>query len=307
MTPVTAASSITPQNAVFIVINLETLGNHRKVDGDVRKEFSKKQGAEENMVNITKRLIDSPEFKKIGQLDGDIRRFTYRYALQSPLKAGIYMLSTGVIEDVVNGLEKFRVERQQLVDALCSPSVYTRIKRESKERLGDLWTEIEFPTSDKIREAFKIEWQFLEVGTPKVLNTIKSGLFEKERRKAEAKWAQTEHEIKIALRVAMHEMIAHMADKLGDTADGKKKIFRDSSVTNVTEFLDMFKKRTIVDDPEMEKLVEKAKKVMKGIKGDDLRRDEDASATVRKTFTAIEKQLEKLIVEKPKRKITFAE
>jgi hypothetical protein len=279
---------------------VKTFGNHRKTDVEVNSDADRK------MLNVTKKLIDSDELKAIGRLDNEIRRYMYARSCQSPLKQGIYMLSPVIVLEVLDTLKEFVEKRKALVEMLIE--AFPEQKKAAKARLGDQYNEKDYPKPQAIRDAFDLSWQFVGMDTPDELKLISPEAFEEERRKSLARIAENEQQIMLALRETFHEMIAHMADKLKNKDDGKKKIFRDSSLENITEFCELYKQRTamIVDDPEMNALVDAAKKLTKGFKIDDLRNDDDFRATIKKQFIGFEKKLEKMIVDKPKRSIRFA-
>ena len=53
-----------------------------------------------------------------------------------------------------------------------------------------------------------------------------------------------------------------MVSKLTPDTDGERRIFGDSLVLNMREFLDTFKSRNIADDADLEKLVEDTKALL---------------------------------------------
>ena len=66
-------------------------------------------------------------------------------------------------------------------------------------------------------------------------------------------------------------LVSHLAERLSGEADGKPKVFRDTAVTNLTEFLERFQRLSIGTDESLEQLVEQARSLVTGIVPEDLR------------------------------------
>ena len=89
--------------------------------------------------------------------------------------------------------------------------------------------------------------------------------------------------------------------------DGKKKIFKASSVENVRAFLDGFTDRNLADDKALEELVNQARQALTNINAKDLRKDDDLRANATKVFSDIRATLDTMIVDRPARQISFDE
>ena len=112
--------------------------------------------------------------------------------------------------------------------------------------------------------------------------------------------------IREALRESFSGLISNATARLKVSNDGKKKVFRDSLVTNLQEFLDIFERRDLTNDTALNKLVVKAKNVMGNV-GDaqELRDNLGMRKTVRDTFEQIEKTMADNVMVKKSRKISF--
>ena len=103
----------------------------------------------------------------------------------------------------------------------------------------------------------------------------------------------------------MLELVKHARERLAPAPDGKPKVFRNSLVKNLNEFLDTFLIRNIGDDQELAGLVEQMRSLAAGVAPEDLR----TSDSLRRSWTAelgrIESSLTSMIIEKPMRQIRF--
>jgi hypothetical protein len=301
MTPLAAETTAkaAPKNAVIMTVTINTIGNHRKVDGDYVKADTDK-----TMLNLTKRLIDAPEFKAIQSVDGQVRRYVEAQSLESPLKAGTYAIPVSKVAVITAELMEMASRRRSLVDELIA--VLPRVKREAKERLNVLWTKQDekYFDADRVRGSFDLTWQMIEFGTPDALKGISQEIYEAERQKAAYAWEVMVENGRKALAAGFAEVTARAAERLGGKEDGKKKIFRDSLIGNINDYFETFDgKNSIVNYPELKTVVANTKKLLKGVDPDMLRQDDDLRKNLAKQFAAVTKQINKLMTDKPKRQI----
>mgnify|MGYP001570700517 CR=1 FL=1 len=110
-------------------------------------------------------------------------------------------------------------------------------------------------------------------------------------------------EIKTALRGGFAELLDHATQRLSVSQNGKKVIFRDSLITNMTEFFKYFNDRNIIGDGELGRLVERARGILSGIKPEELRRDDVLRDSIRDKLVEIRQVMDKELMLKPTRRI----
>jgi hypothetical protein len=152
-----------------------------------------------------------------------------------------------------------------------------------------------------------MEWRWLRMDVPGRLKEISAQIFEQERVKAAAMWADALESAKQLLRENMRELVAHMVDRLTPGADGKPNVFRNSMLANINDFLDTFQSRNITDDSDLQEIVTNARKLLSGVEPTDLRENDSTRNFVQQQFQAIQLTLDGMIGSKPQRKITFAD
>lgn len=140
---------------------------------------------------------------------------------------------------------------------------------------------------------------------PGALKSISQGLFEEERDKMAAQWSVAQEEIQSLLRVRLKSMIEHLRERLTPDAEGKSKVFRNSLVDNIGDFLTEFSAINITNDSELEAVVEQARTLLDGVDAQTLRRSNDARETVRVGFDGLAQNLEAMLVDRPMRSISF--
>src|SRR5205085_2287920 len=123
--------------------------------------------------------------------------------------------------------------------------------------------------------------------------------------KAAEVMAEAGREIQQVLRAAMAELVKHMRDRLKDGPDGKPLRFKETTVSNLVDFLGTFDFRNVTDDGELQTLVEKAREMLIGVSADDLRNTADVRAKVQQGMADLAAELDTMIVKKPARKFRF--
>jgi hypothetical protein len=80
----------------------------------------------------------------------------------------------------------------------------------------------------------------------------------------------------------------------------KKKVFKDSFVPNIQEFIDTFGVRNLTNDAELGVLVEQARNIIAGVDNQALRDDEGLREKVNRQFEQVRAQLDTMICRAPR-------
>lgn len=235
-----------------------------------------------------------------------------RYVVPSFFKKGIDIVRMSAVSELEAQLNAAKIELPKKVKALGA--VMPEIKKEAEERLRDtaerilgvqgitFYDEREYPTPDELQSLFEIKWNFIALGVPDLLP---KEIFEAEKARVEKVWQEAEAQITGFLRQSWQSLIDHFIDRLTVDPGDKKKVFRDSMVSNMNEFCDAFKNRNITGDEELGKLVDQAKKLMKNLSAEELRADAGTREALLASFTKLKEQADKLVETLPNRLFTF--
>ena len=90
---------------------------------------------------------------------------------------------------------------------------------------------------------------------------------------------------------------------LAGAEDGKRKVFRDSAIENLTEFFDRFRHLSLSSDSQLDELVDQAQRVVRGIGPQQLRDDQTLRQHVATELSAVQSVLDGLLVDRPRRNI----
>lgn len=286
------------RKTVCIKVRLSTMGNIRKVSTSQIEA-----DADKDLLRVSKHLIDSAELKAIGRFDGEIRRYLYNICL--PFEIGIHLLPIAALEQVEQRLRQFTVDREQLVKAFLA--AYPSLCLDAGKRLRGLYNPADYPPSEEVAREFGFSWQYVSFGVPEQLKGISQDVWEQEREKAAQRMAEASCEIQHVLRESMAKLVQHMADRLKDSADGKPLRFKETTVSNLVEFLTNFEFRNITDDDELQALVAQARQLLQGINADDLRTTGELRTKVQQGMAGIAAQLDTMVTRTASRKFRFDE
>ena len=282
------------QKAVGFVVETKRLGTRRKVNSaEVGTD------ADRSMIHVSKSILDSPELKKVEQLDGEVRRFLGEYCLPSNFKSGIYLLPINSVEEADGKFKEFQTQRDKLVDEFVE--AYGTRRDEAQERLGSLFNMTDYPSEPTIKSAFVLTGQYVTFDTPASLKNIKAEIFAREREKADVMWKDALEECRMMLRATMRELVGHIGERLTPKDDGKAKSFHGSMLTKLDSFMTSFADRNIADDEELAALVKDAKTVMRGIDVKELRKEEGLRDALRGQMDELKGKLDSMIIDKPSR------
>src|SRR3989442_1258248 len=285
------------KKTVCIKVRLSTMGNTRKVS-----TAQIEADADKDLLRVSK-LVDSAELKAITRFDGEIRRFLYNICL--PFEIGIHLLPITALETVEHRLRQFAEDRRQLVHAFLS--AYPGLCQDAGRRLRGLYNPTDYPSLDEVEREFGFSWQYVSFGVPEQLKGISREVWEQEREKAALRMAEASAEIQVVLRETMAKLVQHMADRLKEGPDGKPMRFKETTVTNLVEFLMNFEFRNVTDDNELQSLVSQARDLMQGVTAEDLRTTGDLRRHLQQGMTGIAGQLDTLLTRTGGRKFRFDE
>jgi hypothetical protein len=202
-------------------------------------------------------------------------------------------------------LRDFAEARDGLVQAFLH--AYPVLCHEAAQRLRSLYNPSDYPPAEYVARQFTFTWQYISFGVPDHLREISTKIWQDEREKAAQVMAEAGREIQQVLRTAMAELVKHMRDRLKDGPDGKPFRFKESTVSNLVDFLGTFDFRNVTDDGELKAVVDRARQVLAGISTEDLRTTGDVRAKVQQGMADLATELDTMIVKKPARKFRFNE
>jgi len=271
------------RNATLFGLTRCAWGNYRKADrskvtvsGHATDGSAATNESVGNRVNVTKKLIESPELDAVHEHMNKVYVWCKDRSMSSTAICkgkGIYFVKNDQVEIFEQTLtEARRVLHEEVVPAFLE--TYEQYKQAAKKPaaeggLGDLYNEADYPSVEDLRKSFDLKWSWMQLSVP---DELPDEIREREVQKLKDSFLEAQEEIKLALREGFKDLVAHAIDRLTPDADGKRKVFCESTFTKFTEFFETFSARNLMEDAELEAVVDQAKKIISGLSGvDDLR------------------------------------
>ncbi len=284
--------------AVCLSLTMGCLGTRRKVAA-----ASIQVDADKDLLHVSKAILESKELDAIKTLDGEVRAWLGKRALPSPFRRGTYLIPLDLVEQVDAKIVEYQEKRRFLTDAFLA--VYDRSVEDAKKRLNGLFDASDYPGDEKVRATFYVDVRYLAFGVPEKLEGIRKDIFEREKQKAESQWKEASDEVRQALRAGLSDLVDHMVERLQGNGDGKPKVFRDSLVENMAEYLDLFDPRNVTDDDQLAHLVGRCRSVLDGVDASALRASDAIRTKVRDGMAQVQSVLDTMVIDRPARRIVL--
>lgn len=283
--------------AVLLSVKFSCLGNTRKLSPeDYECE------ADKEMLSATKRLLDSEEYEAIKSHFGAVRRLIAKFSLPADwIRSGMYMIPLPLIDRVEEVLNRASATTRDLVDKLCLS--YEQRKSEASSRLKDLYNDGDYPDVEKVRASFKIEFQYLSVSVPDNLKAVQSEVFQREKAKASAQFAEALEDMKQLLRSQVQDLVSHMIDRITPGEDGRRKKFSKEMVEDFQETLGILELKNVGDDAELLEVIGRARTILAGKTTEQLKGDSELRQNVRVAFETLKSTVDTMVTVAPVRKI----
>jgi hypothetical protein len=98
-------------------------------------------------------------------------------------------------------------------------------------------------------------------------------------------------------------LVSHLTERLAGHDDGKPKAFRNTSVTNLTDFFERFRRLNVRSNEQLDELVQRAQQVVRGVQPQELRDNQLLRQEVNTQLAGVQSVLDGLLVDRPRRNI----
>jgi hypothetical protein len=178
---------------------------------------------------------------------------------------------------------------------------FAELKSAARQRLGSLFNSADYPTS--LHGLFGVDWDFPSVEPPNYLRELSPELFRQEQARVAARFDEAVRLAEEAFVGELGKLVSHLTERLSGTDDGKPKVFRDSAITNLTEFFERFKQLNIGSSGQLDDLVEQAQRTVRGIEPQALRDNSGLRQHLATELAGVQSVLDGLLVDRPRRNI----
>jgi hypothetical protein len=281
-----------------LTLTLRAWGNKRQ--GNIDKVST---DADKTRLGLMKKLVVSEEYDAVVSYLNEIRAYVLSRTMPfTAFKTGVYLAKLATVKEIEADLPERIRELGNKVDALCAK--FPEQKEAARLALNGQFKDSDYPSVDKLRTLFGVEWNWIAFSVPE---NLPAEIREAEAKKLQTKFQDAGEEILQALRAGFQELVSHAVERLTVAPGEKPKTFRDSLVGNVQEFIDTFNARNLMNDSQLEALVTQARSVIAGIDPQDLREKADLRERTKAAFAEVKSRVDAMITERPARKFNFGE
>jgi hypothetical protein len=285
--------------AAAVRVSLHWWGVHRALTPRQKEEFGAAAAADARLLTAGKKLIDT-RHEAVRKLTAVKTRLTnYWRGLTLPYtEPGVRLIRQSDIEAFAHTMQGFRDELAAAAADL--EAVYDEVKADARRRLGRLYNPADYPP--EVRSLFAVEWDFPSVEPPDYLLRVNPEVYRQEQERVARRF---EEAVELAERAFLDEfgrLVAHLTERLSG-GGCERRVFRDSAVTNLLDFFERFKRLNVRSNPELDRLVEQARRLVEGVTPRELRGDDDLRGRVAARMAAVRSELEALVVERPRRQV----
>ena len=265
--------------SMLVNINI-SLWTGRKLDKQVSAEVDAAKSTKTRAGNYHKNLFAGvDELAAVTRVAGKIRNWHMEQTLPWS-DGGERLLTMANYMDYKAQLKIYEQEFNDAVDTFCSK--YSTLISAQAFTMGALFDRNEYPDVDDIANKFALRYTFSpvpEIGDWRVdaNEQDKKELEEQYKKAYDDRLKSTSKE----LWERLHGVLAHMADRLADTPEGERKIFRDSLLETPIKLCGLLTKLNVTNDPELEQARKLLESAISNIDIKDLRESNDARVEVR--------------------------
>jgi hypothetical protein len=266
----------------------------QKKDKKASEEVTDANGAKKGTARVTKSLLgDCPELKAIQQLVGRVRNH-HLYTFTMPWDdAGWRLLTTEHMPDFFLSMTGLKQEFDDLVEIFIN--AYHQEKVEAELQLGELYNANDYPSESELRAKFSFEIDhepIAESGDWRV--DVQNDAMDDIKSQYQTNYARKLNGAMAEVWEKLHATISKLAERIDYSDDEKKKVFKESTVVNLLELVDILDGFNITGDPDMARIAVDLKNAMRGVSAEALREDEGFRAETKKALELAMKSLPSL-------------
>lgn len=300
--PPTATSSARRLRTLMAAtrISFRWFGVRKTLTHEQKAEAAEPFGAREEFLSAGKKLLDTrhPAFKAVSTVRGRTLNYWKGMTLPYP-EPGLRLIRQDDIQPFDVHLTTLRAELTEAVVQL--EDAYEEIRGAARQRLGRLYNDHDYP--DSLTGLFALEWEFPSVEPPQYLRELSPELFRQEQARVTARFEEAVRLAEEAFVAELGKLVSHLVERIQGDADGKPKVFRDSAVTNLSEFFERFRTLSVGSDSELDELVHRCQRIVRGVEPQALRDSRSLREQIAEGLGSVQMTLDTLLVDRPRRAI----
>ncbi len=251
-----------------MVVNLQiSMWSGYKLDKGMSQRVTTEANADADAARVNKHLVPKESLKEIITAAGSLRTHFYERTLPWG-DNGDRLLPRLAYADFVQEHGRLEQEFNNAVDNFIKEK-YLAARDQAEFRMGEMFKAEDYPEAEQLRRRFAVNIDVHGVPTGRDFRVdMDQQTTDMLRQQIEEKNAER---VSMAMRDVwgrLSTVLTHFASKMADDS-----IFRDSTVKNLEELVEMLPALNVTEDPELEKIRQDITDTLIGYKPKDLRKD----------------------------------
>jgi hypothetical protein len=246
----------------------------KTVTSDQKSLAAEPFGAAGSCLAVTKKLIDvrHPVIQNLTAVRGRIEAHWSSITLPFP-EPSVRLLPLEQVSDFERQMHHFTSE---LADAASELGrAYDDLKREAEGRLGALFDPDDFPSAPQ--NLFDIAWDYPNFAAPPLnASWVSQSVYELEELRTKTKFHTAVTLAESWFRDEFTRLTVHLHERLSNGDEGTSKVFRDSAVIKLDEFIARYFEFNLRTDARLDELITLVQHALEGVTPQGLRSNQAA-------------------------------
>jgi hypothetical protein len=291
------------RTAAAVRVHFTWWGVHRTLTARQKEEVCDAYGADARLLSAGKRIVDvrHPAVRRLTAVRS--RVVSYWRGLTLPyVEPGVRLIRRADVDAFNATMGEFR---DDLTAAAANvDAAYDELKADARERLGRLYDPADYPPA--VRGLFAVAWDFPSVEPPAYLLRLSPDVYRQEQERVAARFDEAVRLAEQAFTAEFAKLVSHLTDRQAPGPGGDRQVFRDSAVGNLAAFFERFRALTVGSRPDLDRLVEQAQDLVRGVTPRALRDDAGLRRHVAAEMSRVQAGLDGLVVAAPRRRVVRA-
>lgn len=257
-------------------------------------------GAEGRFLAAAKKLLDCNHhsYRAVTKVRGEATKYWKESTLPYP-EPGLRLLRQTDLDEFGRRMDRLKDELSFAVVDL--EDHYDELRNAARERLGDLFNASDYPAT--LIGAFRLDCDYPNISPPDYLKELSPHVYAQECDRVQTRFNEAVALAEQAFFDELTRLVDHLAERLTVDDDGKQRVFRDSAVSNLTDFFARFQRLNIGSNAQLDELILQAQRVVAGVQPQQLRDSGSLRQHVASGMASIQSSLDQLLVDRPRRRI----
>jgi len=275
-------------------------GVRKSLSNEQKAQAAEQFGAEGRYLSAAKKLLDTKHeaFQQVTSIRSQILSYWKGLSIPYP-EPGVRLIRQDDIDGFNTRMSELRDQLTAAVENLDQH--FEQLKTTARDRLGSLFNPADYPNT--LLGLFGVDFDFPSVEPPEYLLRLNPHLYRQERQRIAERFDEAVRLAEEAFTAEFAKLVSHLTERLSEGVDGERKIFRDSAVTNLTEFFDRFKNLNVSSDASLDRLVETARQVLQGADPHIVRNSASLRQHITTQLAGVQASLDQMLVDQPRRRI----